>query len=104
MASITLIRKQLETRLGELMERCPAIEAILSDPGESDWEENAVAMEGDEALAAIGDLTKQEIRDIRLALNRIDRGTYGVCVRCGHPVGQDRLAAIPWVATCIRCG
>ncbi len=103
MVNTNAVRIELESKLSDLLARCPEIEAVLSDPGESDWEENAVTMENDEALAAIGDLTKQEIRDIRLALDRIQRGTYGTCHRCGQPIGRDRLAAIPWATSCVHC-
>jgi len=37
------------------------------------------------------------------ALARIDAGTYGTCVRCGQPVGDERLAAMPAARLCIAC-
>jgi len=37
------------------------------------------------------------------ALGRIDAGTYGTCVRCGQPVGDERLAAMPAARLCIAC-
>jgi DnaK suppressor protein len=37
------------------------------------------------------------------ALSRIEQGTYGVCVSCGHPISEERLAAIPWATQCIGC-
>ena len=37
------------------------------------------------------------------ALSRIEQGTYGVCVSCGHPIAEERLAAIPWATQCIGC-
>jgi RNA polymerase-binding transcription factor DksA len=37
------------------------------------------------------------------ALQRIDDGTYGRCVRCGSTIGRDRLEAIPHAALCVRC-
>ena len=35
------------------------------------------------------------------ALRRIEDGTYGVCVVCGRPIGEDRLAAVPYATLCI---
>jgi len=35
------------------------------------------------------------------ALARMDDGTYGLCQRCGGPIGQERLEAIPWATLCI---
>jgi RNA polymerase-binding transcription factor len=31
----------------------------------------------------------------------IEDGTYGVCEICGKPIGEERLAAIPWARYCI---
>jgi DnaK suppressor protein len=41
------------------------------------------------------------LAEIDAALARIDEGTYGVCVRCGEPIGQERLEALPWATLCI---
>ena len=37
------------------------------------------------------------------ALERLADGRYGVCDRCGQPIGEDRLAARPTALTCIGC-
>lgn len=37
------------------------------------------------------------------ALARLDEGTYGVCRRCGQPIGEERLEAVPWTAYCRPC-
>lgn len=41
------------------------------------------------------------LAEIETALRRIDDGTYGVCVVCGRPIGQERLEAIPYASLCI---
>ena len=40
---------------------------------------------------------------IDTALARIEDGTFGKCVTCGQPIGEERLAAIPWATQCIDC-
>lgn len=40
---------------------------------------------------------------IEEALQRIDKGTYGVCRDCGNPIAEARLQAIPWTRVCITC-
>ena len=40
---------------------------------------------------------------IDAALERIDAGTYGVCMTCGKPIGDERLEAIPYATQCIDC-
>ena len=39
---------------------------------------------------------------IDAALARLDAGTYGTCVTCGKPIGEDRLEAIPYAAAVHR--
>ena len=43
------------------------------------------------------------LRAVERAIVAIDEGTYGVCTRCGHAIGESRLDAIPWVNLCIDC-
>jgi RNA polymerase-binding protein DksA len=37
------------------------------------------------------------------ALRKIEAGTYGICERCGRPIGEERLDALPYVELCIEC-
>ena len=103
MSDFSTLKSELETKLAELLERADGIEKQLSDPGEKDWEENAIAKEGDETLAAVGNVTETEIRDIRLALRRIETGEYGICTVCQKPIAKARMAAVPWATTCVNC-
>ena len=43
------------------------------------------------------------LREIEAALGRIDKGTFGTCARCGKPIGEERLEAMPYVTLCIEC-
>jgi len=43
----------------------------------------------------------QTVDEIDAALRRIEDGSYGVCEICGKPIGEQRLAAIPWARLCI---
>src|SRR4029079_6880392 len=35
------------------------------------------------------------------ALRKIEDGSYGTCEVCGKPIGDGRLAAMPWARLCI---
>ncbi len=37
------------------------------------------------------------------ALERMDAGTYGICERCGRPIPEARLEAIPYTTMCVDC-
>jgi DnaK suppressor protein len=41
------------------------------------------------------------LTEIDAALGRIDDGTYGLCARCGRPIGEERLEAVPYATLCI---
>jgi DnaK suppressor protein len=37
------------------------------------------------------------------ALERIKRGSYGLCVACHEEVQRKRLEAVPWARHCFEC-
>ena len=37
------------------------------------------------------------------ALERIEKGTYGLCRSCGGEIGKARLDAVPHATQCIKC-
>jgi DnaK suppressor protein len=43
------------------------------------------------------------LRAIDAALNRIDKGTYGICTMCQEAISRARLKAVPWTSVCIEC-
>lgn len=45
----------------------------------------------------------QEIAQIDAALNRIDAGNYGVCVKCGEEIAEARLDLLPATPLCRAC-
>ena len=45
---------------------------------------------------------QQTVKAIDAALAQIEAGTYGICARCGKPIGEERLRAIPWATLCIE--
>ena len=93
----------LEQRLVELGVRLEAIEEELDSHKNPDWEELATEREGDEVLEATGNAGLAEITRIRAALARIDEGSYGDCARCGEPIAEARLDALPWTPHCRSC-
>jgi len=43
------------------------------------------------------------LREISDALQRIEQGTYGVCLECEEPISVKRLEAVPWARYCVTC-
>ena len=42
-------------------------------------------------------------RRIRSALDRIQDGSYGICLQCEEQIAPKRLKAMPWAELCISC-
>ena len=53
--------------------------------------------------AALLEQAREQLAAADAALGRLEAGRYGVCERCGQPIGDDRLAARPAARTCVRC-
>jgi DnaK suppressor protein len=43
------------------------------------------------------------MRRIRSAIDRVNDGSYGVCLECEEDIAPKRLKAIPWAELCIQC-
>jgi DnaK suppressor protein len=48
-----------------------------------------------EIALKLGDQESQMVADIDQALLRIEEGSYGICERCGKPIDERRLEAMP---------
>ncbi len=44
-----------------------------------------------------------ELQLVRLAMERLEDGTFGECQQCGETIGTKRLEALPWTPYCISC-
>ena len=44
-----------------------------------------------------------QLRDVNLALKKIEKGTYGICERCKKAISIERLKVIPWARYCLKC-
>jgi RNA polymerase-binding transcription factor DksA len=69
---------------------------------EHDPEGATLAFERQHA-AALLEAAREQVAAFDDALRRLDEGRYGVCDRCGQPIGAERLAARPAAVTCVRC-
>lgn len=103
MTEYSELADQLRVRLADLIHRAEVIEDDLRHPLDKDWEEQAIDLADDEALAGVDEVLRNEIQQIRLALLRIENGTYGTCAKCGNPIGLERLKARPIATRCISC-
>lgn len=51
----------------------------------------------------IRDRERKLINKIQEAIERINKGTFGLCDSCEEPIGVERLRARPVTTLCIEC-
>lgn len=71
---------------------CPSDEGDLSQQHHEEWiflNRNTIDM--------------KLLREISDAVERIEQGTYGVCLECEEPISVKRLDAVPWARYCVTC-
>lgn len=73
-----------------------------SDDDEHDPEGETLSAQWSQAEGLRAGLA-DELAEVDRAIARVIDGTYGVCARCGRPIGADRLSARPTAELCIEC-
>jgi DnaK suppressor protein len=68
-----------------------------------DVADQAVSSYQKELLFTQGTNGHNQLSQVRLALERIEEGSYGECLQCGNTIGAKRLEAVPWASYCIDC-
>ena len=46
---------------------------------------------------------EEGVRNIDIALEKIEEGTFGVCELCAKKINKERLKAVPYAKLCIDC-
>lgn len=76
-------------------------EANSSRGGDSfDLASDEGAYKKSEALNA---MDAKRLTAIENALKRINEGRYGICLKCGKKIPEDRLRALPSAVLCVAC-
>lgn len=97
------IRHSLIDMLEDLDDRLAKITHDVKEPLDKDFEEQATQTENDEVLDGLGNAARTEMEMVKQALDRLDKGLYGMCQVCGQPISKERLKAIPYSSMCIKC-
>jgi len=98
-------RERVSAALGHLHE---SNSTSLEDETEEETYDNHLADSATATLNREIDYTLEEnsehvLSAIEQALQRIENGTFGTCVRCGRQIAEERLEAIPYATRCIDC-
>ncbi|GMA24143.1 hypothetical protein GCM10025864_19020 [Luteimicrobium album] len=105
-------RERLAAVRRDAIERLASLEAQLDDIAEArrgansddehDPEGSTLAFDRAQAAVLAAD-SRHVIEEVDAAVGRLDAGTYGVCERCGRPIGAARLELRPTARLCVTC-
>ena len=95
-------KKILEARQAELALVLRNRDAIAIEKSADALDEVQHAAERELAIRNL-DRESNLLRLVKLALRRIEEGSYGTCMHCEEDINPKRLAAVPWAPYCIAC-
>ena len=99
---LTRFRDILESRKAELERMLLNRDGIMIEKTADALDEVQHAAERD---LAIHNLNRESnlLRNVRLALDRLESGSFGVCAECEEEISPKRLIAVPWAPFCLQC-
>ena len=92
-------RRQLEDEVG----RSALYGKGQEDDSIKDLGDQATTAYTREFLFELGNGDRRLLREVLTALRKLDEGGFGECERCGEPIGEKRLEALPFARYCIEC-
>jgi DnaK suppressor protein len=97
------LKTQLLEAKAQFEKRVTTIHDHARKPLEADSSEQAAQLGNVAVVSALETEATQELADIDAALQRIEDGSYGVCVTCGEDISEQRLAVRPESFECVEC-
>lgn len=95
-------KEKLEQELKEISEGGSNGQVKFPDYGDK-VDESAQEIDEYSTNLATEKVLEKTLRDINNALDRIAKGTYGICKYCGEPINEKRLLARPVASACVKC-
>ena len=95
-------RTVLETKQADLVHMIRNRDGIAIEKSADALDEVQYATERELAIRSL-DRDSNLLRNVRAALERIEEGSFGVCLHCDENISPKRLAAGPSTAYCIVC-
>lgn len=103
MADIEIFLVEKRERLLAGMRRELAMQKERADSKAADEVDKATDAYDEDLSFEIATANDQELQDIQVALEKIEKGTYGECEVCGCGISPSRLKILPSATTCVSC-
>jgi len=75
-----------------------------SESGSGSLEKEADEVEEYTTLLPIEHGLETKLKNINLALGKIEKNDYGKCEKCEEEISEERLKAVPEARFCLKCG
>jgi len=110
---IEKLKQKLEDQKKSIQEELESF-AKKDDMPKGDWEtrypnrtNGNMEEEADEVqeynnLLPVEHSLELKLKDVESALEKITKGAYGVCEKCGKPIEEERLEAVPEARFCLK--
>src|ERR1700728_90088 len=95
-------RNVLQAKQAELLHMIRNRDGIVIEKCPDSLDEVQYATERELAIRSL-DRDSNLLRNVRAALDRLEEGSFGVCLHCDEDISPKRLAAVPSTAFCIVC-
>lgn len=96
-------RARLEQELAHAQEELALIKQKLEEKGDFGLGQGASTVYEWEMNLALRESAEAKIKSIKAALDRLDRGNYGICEICGQAIDPARLEILPHTRLCVPC-
>ena len=94
------LEKQLLYERDQLRFKLSYLRRMLYE--ETEREDEDGYLERTSTVSRTQDLERQ-LQEINRALERMERGVYGLCEQCGTPINPARLEFMPETSLCVTC-
>jgi DnaK suppressor protein len=96
-------KKQLLDKRTEVMSTLGFKFDTLARMGRVNEEDQAQLTHDEFVSLRLNNLDYGQLRLVNEALDRLNSGDYGICLRCEEPIPAKRLNAVPWARYCVHC-
>jgi RNA polymerase-binding transcription factor DksA len=92
-------KEEIEILLNEIEESTN----VIKENPEIEQSDLAEQLEEKQDFFAKKTLLQERLEKINSALERIEKGTYGICIKCGGKIEEQRLKIDPTIELCRKC-
>jgi len=108
---VNATKRGIEAVREVLFARKRELEKQLTQMAQEQFSDGQVQDSGDQALISTMESLRMTFQDTEIgeyhrivrALEKIEKGTYGICMDCGNPISEKRLKSFPDAGRCLVC-